>query len=61
MGATDYQQIPKFNGLSHSLTRISRIFQMDICSEVNAERISLRNQEQERIQMDSLKIQTQHI
>lgn len=55
MGATDYQQIPKFNAASHSMTRISRIFQMDIRSEVNAERNFLRNQEKDRLQMESEK------
>ena len=60
-GSTDYQQIPKFNTASHSMTRISRIFHMDIRSEVNAEREFLRNQEQERFEMNSFQIQTQHI
>ena len=61
MGETDYQQIPKFNVPSHSMTKISRIFQMDIRSEVNAEREFLRNQEQERSQVNSFQIQTPHI
>ena len=43
------------------MTKISRIFQMDIRSEVNAEREFLRNQEQERSQVNSFQIQTPHI
>lgn len=49
-GSTDYQRIPKFETISRSFTKLSQVFQMDVRSEVNAERRFLRNQEQEQQQ-----------
>lgn len=57
LGSTDYQQIPRFKNLSHSMTRVSRMFQMDIRSEVNAERKFLTNQkkvEEDRVQVEDI-------
>ncbi|MFR4248913.1 MAG: MobP2 family relaxase [Leuconostoc lactis] len=45
---TDYQEIPRFETISRSFTKISKVFQMDVRSEVNAERKFLRNQEREQ-------------
>ena len=48
--STEYQRIPRFETISRSFTKISRVFQMDVRSEVNAERKFLRNQEREQQQ-----------